>query len=221
MYNSDDPALITKKFWSHYKFANNSRRIPERMYRKTQYRTTPLDKANLFNEYFCDQFSERSLYNIDIEYANDNIFDISFCPTHISSLLSKINSNKANGPDKIHGRILKNCSASLAYPLSLIFKLSYNTGIVPGEWKLANVVPIHKKGPKENIENYRPISLTSLVMKTFERMLKEKILSLTNDKINEHQHGFLGGPKNHVTISCRKDRCSLFRPSESRRSLGI
>ena len=59
MYNSDDPALITKKFWSHFKFANNSRRIPERMYRKTQYRSTPLDKANLFNEYFCDQFSER------------------------------------------------------------------------------------------------------------------------------------------------------------------
>ena len=192
MYNSDDPALITKKFWSHYKFANNSRRIPERMYRNTQYRTSPLDKANLFNEYFCDQFSERSFYNIDIDYANDEIFDISFCPAQIGRLLSKINSNKANGPDKIHGKILKNCSASLAYPLSLLFKLSYNTGIVPGEWKLANVVPIHKKGPKENIENYRPISLTSLIMKTFERMLKEKILYLTNDKINEHQHGFLG-----------------------------
>ena len=107
-------------------------------------------------------------------------------------MLSKINSNKASGPDKIHGKILKNCSAGLAYPLSILFKVSYNTGIVPSEWKLANVVPIHKKGPKENIENYRPISLTSLVMKTFERILKDKILALTSHKLNEHQHGFLG-----------------------------
>jgi hypothetical protein len=47
MYDSNDPALITKKFWSHVKYANNTRRIPERMYRNDQYRTTPLDKANL------------------------------------------------------------------------------------------------------------------------------------------------------------------------------
>jgi endonuclease/exonuclease/phosphatase family metal-dependent hydrolase len=133
MYNSDDPALITKKFWSHYKFANNSRRIPERMYRKSRFCTSPSEKANLFNEYFCDQFSEKSAYDININYANDDIFDIFFCPEHVGYLLSKINSNKANGPDKIHGKILKNCSASLAYPLSLLFKVSYNTGIVPGE----------------------------------------------------------------------------------------
>ena len=70
-------------------------------------------------------------------------------------------------------KFLKNCSSSLAYPLSIMFRLSYNTGNIPKEWKVAHVVPFHKKGPKENIENYRPISLTSLVMKRFERMLKD------------------------------------------------
>jgi hypothetical protein len=192
MYNTDDPALITKKFWSHYKYANNSRRIPERMYRNDQFRTASLDKANLFNEYFGDQFSERSNYNIGIDFINDEKFDIEFSPSKVAGLLSNINSNKANGPDKIHGKILKYCSNSLAYPLAKLFNLSYNTCNNPAEWKLANVVPIHKKGAKENIENYRPISLTSLVMKTFERLLKEKILSLTLDNLNEHQHGFLG-----------------------------
>ena len=192
MYNTDDANLITKKFWSHYKFANNSRRIPERMYRNDQFRTSPLDKANLFNEFFCDQFSDKSEYNVDIDFINDDKFDIDFCPLKISYLLSKINSNKANGPDKIHGKILKFCSKSIAYPLAVLFRLSYNVGNVPSEWKLANVVPIHKKGAKENIENYRPISLTSLVMKTFERLLKDKIMFLTHDYLNEHQHGFLG-----------------------------
>ena len=84
---------------------------------------------------------------------------------------SNINSNKACGPDKIHGKILKNCAVSLAYPLAVMFKVSYNTGSIPREWKMAHIVPIHKKGPKENVENYRPISLTSLVMKTFERII--------------------------------------------------
>ena len=191
MYNSDDPALITKKFWSHVKFSSKSQRIPERVYRNNCYRSTNLDKANLFNTYFCDQFSDSSNYNIDIDVSNDNDFDVSFCHRDIRKLLSNINSNKANGPDAIHGKILKCCAVSLSYPLSLLFKLSYNTGSIPSEWKLANVVPIHKKGSKENVENYRPISLTCLVMKIFERILKEKIISHTSHLLDERQHGFL------------------------------
>ena len=95
------------------------------------------------------------------------------------------------GPDSIHGKILKNCAVSLAYRLFLLFRISYNTGCIPREWKLAHVVPVHKKGPKENIENYRPISLTSLVMKTFERILKEEILLKTSHLLDNRQHGFL------------------------------
>ena len=95
-------------------------------------------------------------------------------------MLAKINSNKAGGPDAIYGKILKNCAVSLAYPLSILFRISYNTGCIPREWKLANVVPVHKKGAKENVENFRPISLTCLVMKTFERIIKDSILTRTN-----------------------------------------
>ena len=105
--------------------------------------------------------------------------------------LYNINSNKASGPDGIHGKVLKNCSESLAYPLSLLLKVSYNTGSLPKEWKLANVVPIHKKGSKDDIKNYRPISLTCLVMKIFERILKEEFLLRTSHLIDCRQHGFL------------------------------
>ena len=86
---------------------------------------------------------------------------------------------------------MKNCSESLAYHLSLILKLSYNTGNLPKEWKLANVVPIHKKGSKDDIKNFRPISLTCLVMKLFERILKEELLLRTSHLIDSRQHGFL------------------------------
>ena len=191
LYNDDDPALITKKFWSHYKFKSNSHRLPESMYLKNCYRNSRADQAGMFNTHFYEQFSERSSYDIDIDYSNDDIYEIEFCHRKIRKLLSKINSNKACGPDAIHGKILKNCAVSLAYPLFLLFRISYNTGCIPREWKLAHVVPVHKKGPKENIENYRPISLTSLVMKTFERILKEEILLKTSHLLDNRQHGFL------------------------------
>ena len=55
-----------------------------------------------------------------------------------------MNPNKTCGPDGIHGQILKKCCSSLSHPLSILFKISYNTGSVPKDWKLANVVPIHK-----------------------------------------------------------------------------
>ena len=108
----------------------------------------------------------------------------------VRKLLSSVNSNKTSGPDGIHGKILKNCSESLAYPLPLIFKISYNTGSLPKEWKLASVVPIHKKGSKDDIKKYRPISLTCLVMKLFE-ILKEELLLRTSDLLDSRQHVFI------------------------------
>ncbi len=103
------------------------------MYRDGCFRSSALDKSNLFNGYFCDQFSDISEYDIPIDYSRDGDFDITFCHRQIRKLLSKVNSNKASGPDKIHGKILKFCAVSLAYPLSLIFNLTYNTGIIPEE----------------------------------------------------------------------------------------
>ena len=104
--------------------------------------------------------------------------------------LNKLNTNKCSGPDGIHGKILKNSSSSLAYPLSQLFNTSFRTGIIPDEWKLANIVPVHKKGDKTDIENYRPISLTCLVMKIFEKCIRAKLMEKCEGLINQTQHGF-------------------------------
>ena len=109
----------------------------------------------------------------------------------ISALERYRNFSKLLIPDGLHGKLLKNCAAGLAYPLSLLFTLSYNMGSIPEEWKLGHVVPIFKKGDKHNVENYRPISLTCLVAKVFERIIKEELLFTTQNLINETQHGFL------------------------------
>ena len=153
--------------------------------------SVPSVKADIFNNYFYKQFSEPSLYNIDIDFTNDSSNDIDLSATRVKSVLDNLQTNKVQGPDAINGVVLKNCSKSLSYPLHKLFNLAYNTGYLPSEWKLANVVPIHKKDDKNKVVNYRPISLTSLVMKVFERILYDELLTRTQEKIDQRQHGFL------------------------------
>ena len=59
------------------------------------------------------------------------------------------------GPVNLSGQVLKSCAQSIALSLQLIFNLSFKTGSIPSEWKLAHIVPIHKKDDKNDIENYR------------------------------------------------------------------
>ena len=183
--------LITKKLYSYVKSKSNSHRIPDLISYGNKLKSKRLDQCNLFNQYFADQFSDPSLYNIPIDYSQDHKFSINFNTDKIGSLLKNLDSNKAQGPDEIHGKILKKCFYSLNKPLVILFQLSYNTGIIPDEWKQANVVPVHKKGSKACVENYRPISLTSIIMKTYERVIREKLLSLCGHLIDERQHGFM------------------------------
>ena len=146
--------LYRKFFWKHLKSSSGSSRIPETVNYNTRFRNAPSDQAELFNEFFYNQFYDASKYDVDIDFSNDAENDIDFNFRRIRTLLNKMNVNKAAGPDGIHGKVLKNCAGSLAYPLSLVFKTSYNTGEVPNDWKLANVVPVHKKGSKASVENY-------------------------------------------------------------------
>ena len=186
-----DRNILTKKFWSHVKSSKNSSRIPEVISYEGITANEPLAKANMFNQYFYKQFSGPSCYDTNIDFTNDSTFDIDLSDSRIKPLLDNLDINKAQGPDAVSGAVLKNCSKTLAYPLSILFNLSYNTGYIPQEWKLANVVPVHKKDDKNKVTNYRPISLTSLVMKVFERILYDELLTRTIDKIDTRQHGFL------------------------------
>ena len=145
----------------------------------------------MFNKYFYKQFSEPSHYETNINFTNDGSFDIDFSASRIKPLLDSLDINKVQGPDGINGVVLKNCSETLSYPLSILFNLVYNTGYIPQEWKAANVVPVHKKDDKNKVTNYRPISLTSLVMKVLERIIYDELLCRTINKIDTRQHGFL------------------------------
>ena len=191
LYDYEDTNLLSKKFWTYVKRTTKSNRIPEIVCRGSSISSDTKTKADMFNKFFYDQFSEPSIYNTDITFESDNDFDIDFSPSRVRALLAAINTNKACGPDEIPGMVLKMCSDSVALPLSIIYKLVYNTGSLPLEWKLSNIVPIFKKGDSKEVSNYRPISLLCIASKIMERIIHEEITIKVMPLIDKRQHGFL------------------------------
>ena len=91
--------------------------------------------------------------------------------------------------------MIKICSTSISKPLRLIFNHCIDNGIYPCEWKKANVVPIHKKGDKQTLKNYRPVSLLPICGKIFERLIYNEMFGFFLDKglISANQSGFKPG----------------------------
>ena len=67
--------------------------------------------------------------------------------------------------------MIKICGDSICVLLEMIFKQSLLTGVFPFKLKKGNIAPIHKKGDKQNIKNYRPVSLLPICGKIFERLI--------------------------------------------------
>ena len=117
---------------------------------------------------------------------------ITFRTPGIAKLLHSLNPYKAAGPDCIPTHILKIASDQIAPVLSRIFQKSYNSGILPSDWKDANIVPIYKKGDTQLLSNYRPVSLTSITCKVMEHILHTNIMEHfdKNNILCDEQHGF-------------------------------
>jgi hypothetical protein len=96
----------------------------------------------------------------------------------VEQFLNNMDTTKANGPDGIPPRLLKEFSREISSSLCSLFNMSLATGCLPMEWKCANVIPIHKKDFVEPMTNYHPISLLPILSKVLERCIFSNISKL-------------------------------------------
>ncbi|PFX20621.1 putative RNA-directed DNA polymerase from transposon X-element, partial [Stylophora pistillata] len=108
-------------------------------------------------------------------------------------ILRTLDTNKAIGHDKLPTIVLKECAESLAPSITAIMNFGLNNGIQLSDWKKANVPPIFKKGKKELVENYRPVSLLPVISKVQERYVAIRLVPLVKDMLYPFQHGFRKG----------------------------
>ena len=76
--------------------------------------------------------------------------------------------NKAHEHDGISVRMIKMCDESMVQPVSLIFRGCIDTGVYPDTWKKSSTVPVHKKGDKQIVNNYRLLSLLPIYSRVIE-----------------------------------------------------
>ena len=158
--------------------------------------TDEREMADILNNYFASVFTVED--NASEQPATPqqtvaaHLFSIDISENDVIGVINKLKICKSPGPDKIYPRILKEVKEIICKPLCIIFNLSLRSGKVVKGWKLANVTPLFKKGVKSNPGNYRPISLTSVVCKLMESILKHKIVEFLeeNNIIKDSQHGF-------------------------------
>ena len=175
-----------KKFWPFYGAKTKSARIPKVVCFGDQKASTPVAKANLFNRFFASVFQKPNLHTTtSTQTATDN--ELHLIQTSIEEVtkeLKAINPSKAYGPDQIPGILLKECTSETA---------SLRVACVPKDWKCANIVAVFKKGNKEEVFNYRRISLLSLVSKIAERCVFAQFYSLIAGNIYPLQHALVKG----------------------------
>ena len=179
----------------------NNKKIPliPPLLHENKFVTDFKEKAELFDSFFakqCSLIKNSSKLPLHLHYLTDNrLSSVRFSQDDFAKIIQNRDSNKAHDHDNISIRILKICGSSMYKPLEMIFKQCIETGFFPSEWKKANMVPIHKKGDKQTLENYLPVSLLPICGKILERLMFSEMFNffIENKLISSNQSGFKPG----------------------------
>ena len=109
--------------------------------------------------------------------------------------LKNLNCFKSFGPDGVHPKLLKSLAGDSSFVDALVqlFRVCTDSGKLPDIWKSANLSALFKKGSKTDPLNYRPVSLTCILCKVYEKVIRISMVDFVESKISQHQHGFVKG----------------------------
>lgn len=184
-----------KVFWSFVKAKKaKTNDIPSEMCLGNKTASTGEEVCNLFAQHFSSNFTSSTgspaIVEMGLRYHQHELGKVVFTERDVLKALKKLNICKGAGPDGLPPVFIKKCASSLTLPLKLIFNYSITASQFPTDWKIANVVPVYKKGDSSDVQNYRPISLLSVFAKIFESLLCPILTSHISAQLAVQQHGF-------------------------------
>ena len=155
--------------------------------------------AEDLNGYFSSVFTKEDISSLPVADAkfqgakSDYLGPLVVTPELVAKKIKPMKDNKSPGVDGIPPKLLMETVEQISIPLARVFNLSLKEGVVPFEWKEANIIPLFKKGSRNKSENYRPVSLTSVICKLLERLIKDHMVDflVKHKLLNSSQHGFL------------------------------
>ena len=124
------------------------------------------------------------------EQSIDNLIISEF---DVYNELKSVDIYKSFGPDNVHPKLLRSLAdnPSFVQCLTKLYSKCISNRCIPKIWKMANVVALHKKDSKLEPLNYRPVSLTCILCKIYEKFIRRHILNFVEGRINVNQHGFV------------------------------
>lgn len=158
-----------------------------------------VEKAECFISFFSSVYTARiKTHNTAARstvVVGEQMSGIMIDQRGIEAAIKSLNASKSTGPDGLSPALLSLCPREISKYLCIIFAKSLEEISLPDDWKLANVVPVHKGGPRSSVLNYRPISLTSVACKILEHVLFTNVMSHMNvhSLLSPWQHGFRSG----------------------------
>jgi hypothetical protein len=155
-----------------------------------------LEMAEMFAAAFASVYrADRPPFPAPHQVAHSALLEIDITRDDVVRVLQGLDVSSSMGPDGMHPMLLKSCAEHLSVPLYAIFNASLASGVLPQHWLVSEVVPIFKKGSRRHALNYRPISLTSVVCKSLERLVVENLYGYieSNSLLSDDQFGFRRG----------------------------
>lgn len=137
-----------------------------------------------------------------MDLCNDHLSQMQFSAELVANHLSKLCTRKGAGSDGIPPYFWFNCAKSLSVPISYIFNRSLRESVFPLVWKIALIVPVHKKGSRLKVENYRGISILNTLAKVFEKIVYNAVYPILVKGIPNTQHGFLARRSCVSNLAC-------------------
>ena len=204
----NNPNFIgNRSWWSTVKpFITNKNKEISHIVENNQVISDENEIATSLNNFFLASASLNNepdeIPDNNIVYNDSSLDSITVNEQDVADVIKTLKTNKASGPDGISPKMLSLCSSALVKPLTRLFNASLKLGKVPDEWKMANIVPIHKKGSTTEVKNYRPISLISCVGKVMEKIVFKYMYNFITsyNLLTNLQSGFRPGDSTNLQL---------------------